>query len=147
MQALSADRSLRGQLALFRPPQSPANVDVHAVSIPARNFTGDFYFTRRHGERLWFALGDVAGKGLNAAVIMAMIQEELEHRIASCARTGCDPAATMTPVAKAPSRDSLSQLSLMAAGALTPVATTPTVAPTATTGAPSKPAPPRVPPH
>ena len=96
MQALSTDRSLTGQLVLFRPRLSPAAVDVHAVSIPAKSFTGDFYFTHRRGEELWFALGDVAGKGINAAVVMAMIQEELEQRIGSCARTGCDPAATMT---------------------------------------------------
>ena len=70
--------------------------DVHAVSIPARTFTGDFWFTRRTDDRLWFALGDVAGKGLPAALVMAMIQEELEHRIASCARTACDPSVTMT---------------------------------------------------
>ncbi len=37
----------------------------------------------------------MAGKGLPAAVVMAMIQEELEHRITSCAETQCDPAATM----------------------------------------------------
>jgi sigma-B regulation protein RsbU (phosphoserine phosphatase) len=69
--------------------------DVHAISIPARTFTGDFWFTRRAGDRLWFALGDVAGKGLPAALVMAMIQEELEQRIKSCARAGCDPATTM----------------------------------------------------
>jgi serine phosphatase RsbU (regulator of sigma subunit) len=96
MQALPADRGLTGQLVLFRPPVSPADVDIHAVSIPAKGFTGDFYYTHRHGNRLWFALGDVAGKGLNAAVVMAMIQEELEQRIGSCAATGCDPASTMT---------------------------------------------------
>ncbi len=95
MQALSADRGLTGQLVLFRPPVSPADVDVHAVSIPARNFTGDFYYTHRHGPRLWFALGDVAGKGINAAVVMAMIQEELEYRIGSCAAAVCDPSTTM----------------------------------------------------
>jgi sigma-B regulation protein RsbU (phosphoserine phosphatase) len=95
MQALSADRGVAGQLVLFRPPVSPADVDIHAVSIPAKGFTGDFYYTYRHGDRLWFALGDVAGKGLNAAVVMAMIQEELEQRIGSCAATGCDPSATM----------------------------------------------------
>ncbi|MBK5259956.1 MAG: serine/threonine-protein phosphatase [Thermoanaerobaculia bacterium] len=71
-------------------------LDVHAISRPARGFTGDFYFTHRQGTRLWFALGDVAGKGINAAVVMAMIQEELERRITSCARTECDPAATVT---------------------------------------------------
>jgi len=67
---------------------------VHAISLPARTFTGDFWFTHRNDDRLWFALGDVAGKGLPAAIVMAMIQEELEHRITSCATAGCDPATT-----------------------------------------------------
>jgi phosphoserine phosphatase RsbU/P len=67
---------------------------IHAVSRPARTFTGDFYFTHRHEQRLWIAVGDVAGKGLPAAVVMAMIQEELEERIASCASAECDPART-----------------------------------------------------
>jgi len=85
------------QLPLFRAGRlKPAHTpDVHAVSLPATAFTGDFYFTYRYEDRLWFAVGDVAGKGLSAAVVMAMIQEELEHRIASCASTRCDPAATM----------------------------------------------------
>ena len=69
--------------------------DIDAVSRPARTFTGDFYYTHRRGDRVWLALGDVAGKGLPAAVVMAMIQEELEQRIASCAETLCDPATTM----------------------------------------------------
>ncbi|MBV8520486.1 MAG: serine/threonine-protein phosphatase [Acidobacteria bacterium] len=68
--------------------------EIHAVSRPARAFTGDFYFTHREGARTWFALGDVAGKGLPAAIVMAMIQEELELRIASCASAACDPATT-----------------------------------------------------
>ena len=67
---------------------------VEAISRPARTFTGDFYFTHRHDDRLWIALGDVAGKGLPAAIVMAMIQEELEERIASCASAECDPART-----------------------------------------------------
>jgi sigma-B regulation protein RsbU (phosphoserine phosphatase) len=83
------------QVPLFAPPPPIEPLDVHAVSIPARTFTGDFWFTHRSGDRLWFALGDVSGKGLNAALVMAMIQEELEHRLTSCARTGCDPATTM----------------------------------------------------
>ena len=85
------------QSALFPPAPvaEPAVADVHAVSIPARTFTGDFWFTHRAADRLWFAVGDVAGKGLPAALVMAMIQEELEHRITSCAAAGCDPATTM----------------------------------------------------
>jgi len=63
--------------------------------LPARTFTGDFWFTHRTADRLWFAVGDVAGKGLPAAVVMAMIQEELEERVMSCARAGCDPATTV----------------------------------------------------
>lgn len=70
-------------------------IEVRAISRPARTFTGDFYYTHRHDGRLWLALGDVAGKGLPAAVVMAMIQEELEHRIASCASAECDPAQTL----------------------------------------------------
>lgn len=85
------------QFPLFARSLRPSNadVDVHAVSRPARHFTGDFYFTHRQGRTLWMAIGDVAGKGLEAAVVMAMIQEELEHRIVSCAMAHCDPAVTM----------------------------------------------------
>jgi sigma-B regulation protein RsbU (phosphoserine phosphatase) len=67
---------------------------IEAISRPARTFTGDFYFTHRAEDRTWFAQGDVAGKGLPAAIVMAMIQEELEERIVRCARTACDPAIT-----------------------------------------------------
>jgi len=98
MPAMSTSGGVVVQMPLFQqaPPRSAALHDVHAISIPARAFTGDFYFLHRAADRLWFALGDVAGKGLNAAVIMAMIQEELEERIVSCARTACDPSVTMT---------------------------------------------------
>src|SRR5437016_4621824 len=80
---------------LFAETLPSTDFNVAAFSKPARTFTGDFYFTHRDSDRLWFVLGDVAGKGLPAAVIMAMIQEELEHRITSCATTKCDPSATM----------------------------------------------------
>jgi sigma-B regulation protein RsbU (phosphoserine phosphatase) len=72
-----------------------ATPDVFAFSRAARTFTGDFYFTHRENDLLWFTLGDVSGKGINAAVVMAMIQEELEHRITSCATARCDPSTTM----------------------------------------------------
>jgi len=89
----------RRQIPMMQPAvgglPSAVSIDVHAISIPARTFTGDFWFTHRTADRLWFAIGDVAGKGLPAALVMAMIQEELEHRIASCARTACDPSVTM----------------------------------------------------
>jgi len=84
----AASRS--SQLALFRSSIAARHpLDIHAISIPFGAFTGDFYSVHRAADRLWFTLGDVAGKGLSAAVVMAMIQEELE-------RTTCDdPAANM----------------------------------------------------
>jgi sigma-B regulation protein RsbU (phosphoserine phosphatase) len=95
--------SLPGVAARFRLPSvhgglKPAATsapDVFAFSRAARTFTGDFYFTHRDHDQLWFTLGDVSGKGLPAAIVMAMIQEELEHRITSCAATRCDPSTTM----------------------------------------------------
>lgn len=77
------------------PPVRGVIADVRAISRPARTFTGDFYVTHRAEDRLWIAHGDVAGKGLPAAVVMAMIQEELDRRIASCAAAMCDPSRTM----------------------------------------------------
>jgi phosphoserine phosphatase RsbU/P len=98
MSAMPTESGVR-QLALFgvgTPAEAGAHtLDVHAISIPALVFTGDFYATHRYDDRLWFALGDVAGHGISAAVVMAMIQEELENRIRSCAITRCDPSATM----------------------------------------------------
>ena len=99
MSEMPAVRGLSDQLRLF-PRLAMATLtrpvtDLYAIARPARTFTGDFYFTHRYEDRLWFAIGDVAGKGLNAAVVMAMIQEELEERVARCAMTKCNPAATM----------------------------------------------------
>lgn len=70
--------------------------DVEAISRPARTFTGDFYYTHRADDRLWLAHGDVAGKGLPAAIVMAMIQEELEELVVTGAEIACDPAVTLT---------------------------------------------------
>jgi phosphoserine phosphatase RsbU/P len=67
-------------------------VDLHAVSRPARTFTGDFYFVHEDAQGIWVVLGDVAGKGLPAAVTMAMIQEELDHRFAAWVEARSDPA-------------------------------------------------------
>src|ERR1051326_8546373 len=91
MQEMSAVRGVSFPVSGIRYPAS----DVFAFSRAARTFTGDFYFTHREHDLLWFTLGDVSGKGLPAAIVMAMIQEELEHRITSCATAHCDPSTTM----------------------------------------------------
>ncbi len=93
---LSPRSTARRQLPLFAKATAfRPDFDFHALSRPARTFTGDFWFTRRSDDRLWFALGDVAGKGLPAAVVMAMVQEEIEARLASCASMLLDPAAAV----------------------------------------------------
>ncbi len=94
MPSLSALRGLETAAPLPRPAPRPG-WDVHAFSRPARTFTGDFYLTRRAGGSLWLALGDVAGKGLPAAVFMAMIQEKLEESLAGCAARSLRPAEAL----------------------------------------------------
>lgn len=96
MSSIHEHSTPRRQLPLFAKVHAVRpEVDFHALSRPAKTFTGDFWFTRRFDDWLWFALGDVAGKGLPAAVVMAMIQEEIEVRLASCASIALDPAAAV----------------------------------------------------
>jgi phosphoserine phosphatase RsbU/P len=82
-------------LVEMREKRAIRRIDLHAVSLPARTFTGDFYFAHRGSDGLWIALGDIAGKGLAAAIVMAMVQEELERRFTECAQTCCDPVTTL----------------------------------------------------
>jgi sigma-B regulation protein RsbU (phosphoserine phosphatase) len=52
--------------------------DIHAVNISAREVGGDYYdFIKLPGEKLAFCLGDITGKGLPAAMLMANLQATL----------------------------------------------------------------------
>jgi sigma-B regulation protein RsbU (phosphoserine phosphatase) len=45
---------------------------IHGVNLPARTVSGDFYdFFELEDGRICFNLGDVSGKGMNAALLMA----------------------------------------------------------------------------
>jgi hypothetical protein len=56
MQAMPARGGLTRQLALFAPPvESPRDVDFHALSRPARAYTGDFHDDHRPDPRLRLA--------------------------------------------------------------------------------------------
>jgi phosphoserine phosphatase RsbU/P len=46
-------------------------VSVHAALEPARGVGGDFYDVLAQDGRVWFAIGDVSGKGMGAALFMA----------------------------------------------------------------------------
>jgi sigma-B regulation protein RsbU (phosphoserine phosphatase) len=54
------------------PPAMPRDFPLHGINIPARSVSGDFFdiMTLPDG-RIWFNVGDVSGKGMNAALLMA----------------------------------------------------------------------------
>ena len=58
-------------------PQSPATVpgfEVHALCQPARTVGGDYFdFIFGPGPRICLALGDISGKGIPAALLMASL--------------------------------------------------------------------------
>lgn len=59
------------QRSLLPAPEGP-DFPVHGVNLPARTVSGDFFdFFRLADGRIFFALGDVSGKGMNAALMMA----------------------------------------------------------------------------
>ena len=54
------------------PESRPVTYPVHGVNVPARTVSGDFYDFFPAGDgRICFNLGDVSGKGMNAALLMA----------------------------------------------------------------------------
>jgi len=65
-----------------------SDVDVHAEMIPAREVGGDFYdFFFIDSDRLGFVIGDVSGKGVPAALFMAVSKTLLK----ATAMTGLPP--------------------------------------------------------
>jgi len=63
------------QAAMLREPPEVAFAKIFAHSQPARSVGGDLYFAAvRPGDALVTAVGDVSGKGVAAALIMAMVQ-------------------------------------------------------------------------
>jgi serine phosphatase RsbU (regulator of sigma subunit)/pSer/pThr/pTyr-binding forkhead associated (FHA) protein len=62
----------------------PAHFEIAAASIPSRYVGGDFYdFIPIKDDRAAFALGDVSGKGVAAALLAAMAQGALQAQFTS----------------------------------------------------------------
>lgn len=62
------------------PKQIPSinGYDIFAINIPAREVGGDYYdFIKLPGDKIAFCLGDITGKGLPAAMLMANLQATL----------------------------------------------------------------------
>ena len=69
---------------LMLPQENPMHeaLTIEATSIPAKDVGGDYYdFYRLNEQQLLVAIGDVTGKGVPAALLMAMIKTALQVRI------------------------------------------------------------------
>ncbi len=69
---------------LMLPQENPMTglLTIEATSIPAKEVGGDYYdFYRLNENQLLVAIGDVTGKGVPAALLMAMIKTALQARI------------------------------------------------------------------
>jgi sigma-B regulation protein RsbU (phosphoserine phosphatase) len=63
----------------FAPFAGSAALDVAATMLPARNVGGDFYdYFQLDADRFGFVIGDVSGKGVPAALFMAMSRTVLK---------------------------------------------------------------------
>ena len=59
--------------------------DIYAVNIPAQEVGGDYYdFVKISGTKTAIAAGDVSGKGLPAAMLMANLQATLRGQLLFC---------------------------------------------------------------
>lgn len=66
---------------------------LNAFCNPARMVSGDYYdYQRLDDQRVTIAIGDVAGKGISAALLMATVQSALRTQVRHCldARRGSD---------------------------------------------------------
>jgi sigma-B regulation protein RsbU (phosphoserine phosphatase) len=63
----------------FLPTSFPdgQSVEVHAVNVPSRAVSGDFYDVVPAGDALLLAIADVEGKSIPAALLTAMLQASL----------------------------------------------------------------------
>ena len=83
-----------------------ATLEVHGVCRPARTVSGDYYdFIPLREDRLMLAVGDISGKGISAALLMATVHAfvrayslEPERTLASVALdAGCPRRAALFP--------------------------------------------------
>lgn len=81
---LQTEMELATQAQLHLLPQHPPMVEglgIYAESRPALQVGGDFYdFIYQMGRPLTFSVGDIAGKGMSAALLMAMARTAIRSK-------------------------------------------------------------------
>jgi sigma-B regulation protein RsbU (phosphoserine phosphatase) len=78
---LEIAREVQAGLYPKEPPKFE-NIELVAMSQPARMASGDYFdYLRLQDDRVAFAIGDVAGKGISAALLMASIQSTMRAQL------------------------------------------------------------------
>ncbi len=83
-----------------------ATLEVHGVCRPARTVSGDYYdFIPMREDKLVLAVGDISGKGISAALLMATVHAfvrayslEPERTLAAVAADGGPPGNGIVPM-------------------------------------------------
>ncbi len=92
---------------LFPPFPERKEFDIYAMLEPAREVGGDLYDFFLLGEdRLFFLVGDVSGKGIPAALFMAVTKTLLKRMAEKC----IDPSLVLTQVNQELCRDNESMM-------------------------------------
>ncbi len=74
-------KEVQNQLLPRRIPHL-GSLDIAGVCRPAGQVGGDYYdFLQLNDHQLWFAVGDISGKGISAALLMASLQALLRSQI------------------------------------------------------------------
>ncbi len=93
-------REVQRQLFPQAVPQVPG-LQLYGVCKPARGVSGDYYdFLRLGGNRVGLVLGDVSGKGISAALLMATIQSALHAQLHDGYYPGGSPEAIQLSTSK-----------------------------------------------
>ncbi len=102
-------REVQAQLFPKAPPVMKG-LEILGVCHAARMVSGDYYdFVKFSEDRLALALGDVAGKGISAALLMASIQSGLRAQLSVL---GAIPVSGNGAVWRCPTADLVSQLNV-----------------------------------
>jgi PAS domain S-box-containing protein len=76
-----------------------AGLEIAAVMVPAEEVGGDYYEVLPVADGAWFGIGDVSGHGLDAGVVMLMLQSLVSGY--TVARPDAGPAEVLTGVNRA----------------------------------------------
>src|SRR5947209_17082408 len=95
-EAAHAQRKLCGPRHLCRGP-----FEIASEIFPVRHLSGDFISIFDFEDDLVFAIGDIAGKGLSAAMWFSHLVTAIQLDFATCG----DPASTLVEIGRASCRE------------------------------------------